>query len=193
VQALQTNVTQESEVGNLVVLAQTRFERIDIMVNCAGILRSTRIQAISKAEWDLVLDVNLNGTFLCTQAVLGTMKARGYGRIVNLASLAGRSVSTLGGAHYTASKAGVIGLTRAVAKEMGPFGITVNAICPGVVDTDMPNNIASSDQLAAVAASLPIPRMGTAEEIADLAYFIIAKAPYINGAAIDINGGGLMI
>ena len=87
----------------------------------------------------------------------------------------------------------MIGLTRAVAKEVGPFGITANTICPGVVDTDMPNSIASDEQLKAVAASLPIPRLGTAEEVAELAYFLVADAPYINGASIDINGGGLMI
>ena len=109
------------------------YGSVSILVNNAGILYPTRIDDVTKAEWDQVLDVNLNGTFLCSKAVLPTMKEKEYGRIVNMSSSAGRSVSTLGGVHYTAAKAGVLGLTRAMAKEVAPFGITVNAVCPGLM------------------------------------------------------------
>ena len=190
---LKIDVTQQTDVAAMVETTLQDFGAIHILVNSAGALRPTRIEAISKEEWDLVLDINLNGTFLCSQAVLPAMKENQFGRIINMASLAGRSVSNLGGAHYTASKAGVIGFTRALAKEMGTHGITANAICPGVVDSEMARANASTEQLEAVAASLPIPRLGTPEEVAQLVLFLIADAPYINGASIDINGGGLMI
>lgn len=190
---VKTDVTNEQDVSTLIHTTLDRFETIHGLVNSAGVLRGTRIESISKDEWDFVLDVNLNGTFLCAKAVIPAMKKNNYGRIVNLASLAGRSVSNLGGAHYTASKAGVIGFTRALAKELGPLGITSNAICPGVVDSEMAKSIASPDQLQTVVSNTPIPRLALPDEIANLVLFIIADAPYINGASIDINGGGLMI
>jgi len=122
------------------------------------------------------------------------MKAQGYGRVVNVSSTAGKSVSTLGGAHYTASKAGLLGLTRAAAKELGPFGITVNAICPGLIDTELTREHATPEALAAYARTFPIPRLGTPQEVADLITFLAAAAAgYITGASIDINGGDLMI
>src|SRR6185436_2747346 len=123
-------------------------------------------------EWRTALEVNLTAPFVFTKAVLPAMKAQGYGRIVNVSSSAGRTVSTLGGAHYTASKAGMLGLTRASAKELGKFGITVNAICPGMIDTELTHEHASSDLLERLAASYPIPRLGTAVEVADLVCFL---------------------
>jgi 3-oxoacyl-[acyl-carrier protein] reductase len=122
------------------------------------------------------------------------MKARRYGRIVNISSLAGKTVSTLGGAHYTASKAGLQGLTRATAKELGPFGITVNAICPGMIDTELTREHATQEELNALAASYAIGRLGTPGEVADLICFIASEAAgYITGASYDINGGDLML
>ena len=112
------------------------------------------------------------------------MKSQGYGRIVNLSSTAGKSVSTLGGAHYTASKAGLLGLTRAAAKELGPFGITVNAVCPGLIDTELTREHATPGDLAAYARSFPIPRLGTATEVADLICFLASEpAGYITGVS----------
>jgi len=166
---------------------------VDILVNNAGILYPTRIDHVTKAEWDQVLDVNLNGTFLCSKAVLQTMKENGYGRIVNMSSSAGRSVSTLGGIHYTAAKAGVLGLTRAMAKEVAPFGITVNAVCPGLIDTEMVRIECTPERIKGYEESFPISRLGTPEEVAQLILFLVTDSKYITGASIDINGGDLMM
>ena len=120
--------------------------------------------------------------------------ASGHGRIVNMASMAGRATSTLGGAHYTASKAGMLGLTRAAAKELGQYGVTVNAICPGMIDTELTRENASDELLQRLGASFPVPRLGTSLEVADLICFIASEAAgYITGASLDINGGDLMM
>ena len=187
------DVAKEDDVNKFVETTVKQYGTVDILVNNAGILRSTRIDNITKAEWDLVLDANLNSAFLCTKAVLPIMKKKRFGRIVNMSSSAGRSVSTLGGAHYTTSKAGMLGFTRAVAKEVAPFGITVNAVCPGLIDTEMVRFEINPDTVAAYEKSFPIPRLGTPEEVAKLVLFLIADAPYITGASIDINGGDLMM
>ena len=191
--ALRTDVTVESEVDELVAAAVERFQRVDILVNNAGILRATPVDQISAAEWDLVVDANLKSTFYCSKAVLPSMRANGFGRIINMSSSAGRSVSTLGGAHYTTAKAGVLGFTRALAKEMAPHGITANSVCPGLIDTEMVRANCSPARLQAYEQSFPIPRLGTPEEVARLVLFLAADAPYITGAAFDINGGDLMI
>ncbi|MGQ0647819.1 MAG: SDR family NAD(P)-dependent oxidoreductase [Gemmatimonadaceae bacterium] len=171
-----------------------RFGRIDILVNNAAMARSTRFAQLSADEWRESLEVNLTAPFLLTKAVFPTMQQQGYGRIVNISSSAGRMVSTLGGAHYTASKAGLLGLTRAAAKELGSFGITVNAICPGMIDTELTHEHAPPDLLERLAAGYPVPRLGTALEVADLICFAASEAAgYITGAAFDINGGDLMM
>src|SRR5207302_10007477 len=136
----------------------------------------------------------MTAPFLLIQAAQAAMKAQGYGRGVNVSSSAGRQVSTLGGAHYTASKAGMLGLTRAAAKELGKFGITVNAVCPGMIDTELTREHASPELLERLAASYPVPRLGTALEVADLICFAASEAAgYITGASFDINGGDLMM
>ncbi|MAG85070.1 2-hydroxycyclohexanecarboxyl-CoA dehydrogenase [Candidatus Poribacteria bacterium] len=191
--AVRADVTKEKDVRILVATTIEHYGTISILVNNAGILYPTRIEQITKSEWDQVLDVNLNGTFLCSQAVLETMKKNGFGRIVNISSSAGRSVSTLGGAHYTAAKAGVLGFTRALAKEVAPFGITVNAICPGLIDTEMVRAECTPEQISAYEVSFPISRLGQPYEIAQLVLFLTTDAAYITGASIDINGGDLMI
>ena len=191
--AVRADVTKEKDVKVLVATTIEHYGKISILVNNAGILYPTRIEQITKPEWDQVLDVNLNGTFLCSQAVLETMKKNGFGRIVNISSSAGRSVSTLGGAHYTAAKAGVLGFTRALAKEVAPFGITVNAICPGLIDTEMVRAECTPEQISAYEVSFPISRLGQPYEIAQLVLFLTTDAAYITGASIDINGGDLMI
>ena len=138
-----------------------RFGRIDILVNNAALPLSTRFPDLTAEEWRRAIEVNLTAPFLMTKAVLPAMRAQHYGRIINISSSAGRMVSTLGGAHYTASKAGLLGLTRAAAKELGKFGITVNAVCPGMIDTELTREHASDEVLERLAASYPVPRLGT--------------------------------
>ena len=125
--------------GPAAIVRQTLelFGRIDILINNAALPLTTRFEQITADEWRRALEVNLTAPFLLMQAALPSMKAQGYGRIVNISSTAGRMVSTLGGAHYTASKTGLLGLTRAAAKELGQYGITVNAVCPGMIDTEL--------------------------------------------------------
>jgi len=171
-----------------------RFGRIDILVNNAALPLSTRFPDVTAEEWRRVLEINLTAPFLMTKAVFPAMRAQHYGRIINISSSAGRMVSTLGGAHYTASKAGLLGLTRATAKELGKFGITVNAICPGMIDTELTRERASDEVLERLAANYPVPRLGTALEVADLICFAASEAAgYITGASLDINGGDLMM
>jgi len=190
---LNADVTDELEVAALVDTTLERFGTISILVNNAGVLRSTRVDEITAEEWDLVLDANLKGTFFCSKAVLATMKKNGFGRIINMSSSAGRSVSTLGGAHYTTAKAGVLGFTRALAAEVAAFGITANAVCPGLIDTEMVRSNCSPERLRAYEESFPVSRLGSREEVARLVLFLAVNAPYITGASIDINGGDLMI
>jgi NAD(P)-dependent dehydrogenase (short-subunit alcohol dehydrogenase family) len=171
-----------------------RFGRIDILVNNAAMAETTRFPDLSADEWREALEVNLTAPFLLTKAVLPAMQAQQYGRVINVSSTAGRMVSTLGGAHYTASKTGLLGLTRAAAKELGKFGITVNAVCPGMIDTELTRESASQEVLDKLAAGFPVPRLGTALEVADLICFAASEAAgYITGAAFDINGGDLMM
>jgi len=191
---LAGDVASSAVVASLVERVLERFGRLDVLVNNAAAAYSTRFEQISEEEWRRALDVNLTAAFLCIQAALPAMKANRYGRVVNLSSTAGKSVSTLGGAHYTASKAGLLGLTRAAAKELGPFGITVNAVCPGLIDTELTREHATPEELAAHARSFPVQRLGTAAEVADLIAFLASEeAGYITGASVDINGGDLMI
>ena len=138
------------------------FGRIDILINNAALPLTTRFERITAAEWRRAIEVNLTAPFLLIQAVLPAMKAQGYGRIVNISSTAGRMVSTLGGAHYTTSKTGLLGLTRAAAKELGRYGITVNAVCPGMIDTELTRESASPEVLEGLAKGFPVPRLGTA-------------------------------
>ena len=168
--------------------------RVDVLVNNAAILVEKPIEETSVEEFDLTIAVNLRAPFLLSRAFGAGMRERGWGRIINISSSAGRMVSTLGGAHYTASKAGLLGLTRASAKELGKFGITVNAICPGMIDTELTRENADDELLQRLAASYPVPRLGTALEVADLICFAASEAAgYITGASLDINGGDLMM
>jgi len=188
------DVTDPDAVDRMVSAVLHRAGRVDILVTAAGILYPTRFAAIPLAEWRRTVDVNLTGVFLCMQAAARAMKATAYGRIVNLSSTAGKSVSTLGGAHYTASKAGVLGLTRAAAKELAPDGITVNAVCPGLIDTEMVRANVSAERLEAYRISFPIQRLGSAAEVAAMVGFLASEtAGYITGAAFDITGGDLMV
>ena len=192
--AVAGDLAEPGAVDRVVRETVDRFGRVDILINNAAVARSTRFPELTAEEWRATVDVNLTVPFLFTKLVYPFMKEHGYGRIVNISSSAGRTVSTLGGAHYTASKAGLLGLTRAAAKELGPFGITVNAICPGMIDTELTHEHASPELLARLAASYPIPRLGTPLEVADLVCFLASEAAgYITGTSLDITGGDLMM
>ncbi len=192
--AVQGSVINAADVRRMVEEAIKQFGAVHILVNNAGILHPTPVADISEDEWDQVIAVNMKGTFLCCQAVLASMRAGGWGRIVNLSSTAGKNISTVGGAHYTAAKAGILGFTRHLAKEVAADGITVNAVCPGLIDTEMVRSTISDERLAAYIESFPIRRLGRPEEVAELIAFLASdRAAYITGASLDINGGDLMI
>jgi NAD(P)-dependent dehydrogenase (short-subunit alcohol dehydrogenase family) len=192
--AVPGDVTRADDVRRMAQEVTARFGAVHILVNNAGILRPTTFLDIPEAEWDLVVGVNLKGTFLCSQAVLPSMRAAGWGRIVNFSSTAGKNVSTLGGAHYTAAKAGILGLTRHMAKTFAGDGITVNAVCPGLIDTEMVRSTVSEARARAYAERFPVSRLGRPEEVAELVAFLCSdRAAYITGAALDINGGDLMV
>lgn len=187
------DVTDKASIRAVLNSART-IGTLGILVNAAGNLRPTKVVDIPEDEWDLIVDVNLKGTFLCSQAVIPTMMEEGWGRIINLSSTAGKNVSTVGGAHYTAAKAGVLGFTRHLASEVAMGGITVNAVCPGLIETRMIWNTISRERMAEYARSFPIPRLGRPDEVASLIRFLASDdAAYITGAAFDINGGDLMI
>ena len=188
------DIAAEGASEQIVQRTLDRFGRVDILVNNAALALTTRFPDLTPEEWRAALEVNLTVPFLLTRAVLPAMRAQQYGRIVNVSSSAGRTVSTLGGAHYTASKAGLLGLTRAAAKELGKFGITVNAVCPGMIDTELTRESASAETLDRLASSYPVPRLGTAVEVADLICFVASEeAGYITGTSLDITGGDLMM
>ncbi len=192
--AIPGDITTDGIPDQIVRRTLDRFSRIDILINNAALARSTRLPDLTAKEFREALEVNMVAPFLLTRAVMPTMQAQRYGRIINISSSAGRMVSTLGGAHYTASKTGLLGLTRATAKELGPFGITVNAVCPGMIDTELTREHASPELLERLAAVYPVRRLGTAREVADLVCFAASEAAgYITGTSLDINGGDLMM
>jgi NAD(P)-dependent dehydrogenase (short-subunit alcohol dehydrogenase family) len=189
------DVSDYQQVKEMVDTVLKQFGRIDILVNNAGVLkRSNAIEEISEKEWDLVMNVNVKGVFNCAKAVLSTMKKQRRGKIVNISSSAGRSTSELGGAHYTTSKAAVLGLSRHLAREAAPYNINVNAICPGLIDTPMIRETTTFEELQEWREAIPMGRLGTPEEEADLVLFLVSEASsYINGATIDLTGASLLI
>jgi len=164
---------------------------VEALVNVAGISRPTRTLEISLEEWENVFAVNSRGTFLVTRAVLPTMVRAGYGRIVNISSVSAiRGGGIFGGTHYSASKAAVLGFTRAVAREFTARGITCNAVAPGLVDTDLAAPHMTDEQRAAVLATIPAGRLGSAQDVAAvIAFLCTPEAAYVSGEVVDINGG----
>ena len=166
--------------------------RVDVMVNNAARTVAKPFWEIDEDEWDDVLSVNLRGVFFGCQLAGEHMRERGGGRIINLSSLAGQQGGTVAGAHYAASKAGIIVLTKIVAQELAPHGVTVNAIAPAAVRTPVMDDM-PADRLEAVRQRIPVGRFGEAEEVAALAVFLASdEAAYITGATIDANGGLFM-
>ncbi len=187
---LGVDVRDRQSVQRAVLSVERTFGRIDILVNGAGVMRPTPVLEISETEWDQIQIVNLRGAFFCIQAALPGMIERRYGRIVNVASVsAKRGKGVLGGAHYAASKAGLLGLTKAVAQEASAFGVTCNAVCPGVIVTDMVRGM-TPQQEAKVIQMTPNRRLGRAEDVAAAVCFLASpSAGHITGEDIDVNGG----
>jgi 3-oxoacyl-[acyl-carrier protein] reductase len=162
--------------------------RIDVLVNNAGITRDGLAMRMKPDDWNLVIQVNLTGAFHCIQQVLPGMMRERWGRIVNIASVVGE-MGTAGQANYAASKAGLIGLTKSIAQEMGSRGITVNAVAPGYIETDMTSGL-SQELKDKMLANIPLRRIGRPEDIAAAVKFLASEdAAYITGAVIDVNGG----
>ncbi len=188
------DVSDVSFVDSMVKQSVSEYGSVNILINNAGVLRPTGITDISLSEWEFVIRGNLTTTFVCTKALIPIMAESGWGRIVNFSSTAGKNVSTIGGAHYTAAKAAILGLTRHTAKEVASLGITVNAVCPGLINTEMVQTNISVEATERYAKGFPIPRLGTPNEVAELVAFLVSdNASYITGASLDINGGDLMI
>ncbi|MEC4893497.1 MAG: 3-oxoacyl-[acyl-carrier-protein] reductase [Oscillatoria sp. PMC 1051.18] len=187
--ALQADVSDESQVDNLVKQTLEKLTKIDILVNNAGITRDTLLLRMKPADWQAVIDLNLTGVFLCTRAVSKLMLKQKSGRIINIASVAGQ-MGNPGQANYSAAKAGVIGFTKTVAKELAPRGITVNAIAPGFIATDMTSDLKSEEILKYI----PLNRYGKPEEVAGMVRFLAADpaAAYITGQVFNVDGGMVM-
>ncbi|MEM2210295.1 MAG: 3-oxoacyl-ACP reductase FabG [Nitrososphaerales archaeon] len=190
--AIKADVSNKNEVDSMIKKTLEAFGRIDILVNNAGIFSSTLIENITEQQWNRIMDVNLKGVLLCSQAVIKTMKNQRFGKIVNITSLAGKVGGIFSGADYAASKAGVICLTKSLAKQLAPYGINVNAIAPGVIETDMtkywPKEVKES-----FLKQIPLGRFGKPEEVAEVVLFLVSDASnYITGEIIDVNGGYLM-
>ena len=190
--AVAMDVAERKSVERAVGEVYARWGGIDILVNNAGICPLRPFEEISGAEWDQVLNVNLKGAFLCAQAVVPGMRERGFGRIINITSVAGKMGGVMVGAHYAASKGGLIALTFSLARTYAPYGITVNAISPGTTVTEMTRSW-PEDTLADLASSIPLGRLGQPADIAEAVVFLASDAAgFITGEVLDVNGGLLM-
>ncbi|USR90665.1 3-oxoacyl-[acyl-carrier-protein] reductase [Phormidium yuhuli AB48] len=187
--AVKADVSQEEDANALIKAATDTWGRVDVLVNNAGITRDTLLMRMKPADWQAVINLNLTGVFLCTRAVTKLMLKQKSGRIINIASVAGQ-MGNPGQANYSAAKAGVIGFSKTVAKELASRGITVNAVAPGFIATDMTDDLKSDEILKFI----PLGRFGEAQEVAGLIRFLAADpaAAYITGQTFNVDGGMVM-
>ena len=186
--AVALDVTDAASIAEAVASASSVFGRVDILVNNAGITRDTLMLRMKRDDWDAVIATNLTGAFTCTQAVLKGMVKQRYGRIVTISSVVGQS-GNAGQANYAASKAGLIGFSKALAREVASRNITVNVVAPGLIDTDMTRAITDAAQQDWT-ASIPLGRLGTPDDIAAAVCFLASDAAsYITGHVLAVNGG----
>lgn len=202
-QALCVSVSDHDAMIRTVQQLKEQWGHIDIWVNNAGIYRGTPTEEVSMAEWQLMLDVNYTGVFVCTKAVSPVMKAQQRGRIINISSIAGRT-GFRNSISYCSNKAAVIGLTRAVAIDLAPYNVTVNAVCPGTIMTDMQLKVDADiclnegwpvgTHLQHKIAQIPMGRMGTIEEVAGVVAFLASNdASYVTGQTIEVDGGEIVV
>ena len=188
---VKADVSKAEDVNNMVEEAIKEFGKIDVLVNNAGITRDTLLMRMSEEDFDKVIEINLKGTYLVTKAVTKYMMKKRQGSIINLASVVG-VVGNAGQCNYSASKAGIIGFTKSVAKELASRNIRANAVAPGFIATDM-TSVLSDSVKENINAQIPLKRMGTAREVAEVIYFLGSeKSSYITGQVINIDGGMVM-
>jgi acetoacetyl-CoA reductase len=188
---VQAGVAHPDEVQVLVETAVKEFGGLDILVNNAGVNRDRTVRRMSVEEWQEVISTDLNSIFYCTYAALPHLIERGGGRIVNMSSIIGQ-MGNLGQSNYAAAKAGIIGFTKSAAQEFARYNITVNALCPGFIETDMVTNLTPEVQ-EALLARIPLGRFGTPQEVAQITRFLVSEGGYVTGAQISINGGMHML
>jgi len=189
----KTDVSNHIEVTNMVSDVLKEFRKIDVLVNNAGIATSTLVKDMDEKEWDRVLDVNLKGVFNCSKAVLKDMIKRKSGKIINIASSAAFTGNGVISANYSASKAGIIGFTKTLAREVAPYGITVNAVAPSFIYTDMIKELLAGKNIEDYIKLIPLGRPGKPEDVANAVLFLASdKSDWITGQTIHVNGGLLM-
>jgi 3-oxoacyl-[acyl-carrier protein] reductase len=190
--AKPTDIRKKEDVDDLVSSAMNEFGRIDILINSAGVMQPAAVEEITPEQWDNVMAINLRGVFLTCQSVTPIMKKNKSGTILNMGSIAGKVGGIASGVHYAVSKAGVHCLTIAFARELAPFGVRVNALAPGPVDTSLLNAF-NLETKRSLASNCPLGRLADADDIAQAAMFLVSdQARHITGEILDVNGGILM-
>jgi 3-oxoacyl-[acyl-carrier protein] reductase len=189
--AIQADISREEEAKKLVEEAVKHFGRLDVLVNNAGVTKDNLLMRMSEADFSSVIDINLKGTFFCTKHAATVMLKQRSGKIINISSVVGLT-GNVGQVNYAASKAGVIGMTKTVARELASRGITVNAVAPGFIETDMTNQLSDKVKEATI-ANIPLKRYGIAKEVANAVSFLASdSANYITGQVLQVDGGLVM-
>ena len=185
---VETNIGKSKDIKKLFKTCIDYFGRLDILVNCAGVCNTFKIEEIDESQWDRLMSINLRGTYLCCRESFGIMKKQQSGKIVNVSSISGRIGGIATGIDYATSKGGIITLTMSFAKAAGTYGINVNAVAPGFIDTEMTRDFTYFDP-----ETVPLRRSGKPEDVADVITFLASdKSRYITGVTIDVNGGMFM-
>ena len=190
--AIPCDVSKASEVKQMVDHVQRTLGRIDILINNAGIIRRGTIETVTEEDWDRVMEVNLKGPFNCSKAVVEIMKRQGYGKIVNVSSIAGKMGDITSAPGYGPSKAGMDALTKSLARQLAAYGIHVNGVAPHAIETEMSAEW-SPEKRKAIVDAIPLKRLGKPEDVAEAVLFLASDAAaFITGEIIDVNGGFLM-